>query len=396
LARTLEQCDFLVIGAGIAGASIGCQLASHGRVIVLEMEDTAGYHASGRSAAFFHAGLGAHPVQVLTEESRRFFEHPPEGFTAHELVTPLPLLTVARAAEESALAKYLEAASVRSEEARYVRGEELRSLVPMARIAEDALWHGVLEPHCSRIDGHALLQGFLGGLRARKGRIVTRALAEQIDHDAGLWQVVTPQGRFAAPVLIDAAGAWGDEVAALAGLEQIGLTPLRRTVVVVELPDGMRWEHGAFVHSLDESFYFVPESGGILLSPQDEAPVDAHDVQPEELDVATAIARFEAVTTIVVKRVRSQWAGLRTFLSDRLPVVGFDERAPGFFWCVGQGGFGLQTAPMLSRAAAALILNQGWPAELQAQGVSASDMAPQRVHSPASRSEALSPPRPRA
>ncbi|HTT00553.1 MAG TPA: FAD-dependent oxidoreductase [Steroidobacteraceae bacterium] len=392
----LEQCDFLVIGGGIAGASVGFQLARHGRVIVLEMEDTAGYHASGRSAAFFHAGLGEFPVQVLTEESRAFLEHPPEGFTAHELVTPLPLLTVARAAEETELRVYLQAASERAPEARYLCGEELRSLVPMARIAEDALWHGVLEPRCSRIDGHALLQGFLAGIRANKGTILTRALVERIDQDAGRWKVVTPQGRFAAPVLIDAAGAWGDEVAALAGLEQIGLAPLRRTVVIVELPDGMRWEPGSFVHSLDESFYFVPESGGILLSPQDETPVDAHDVQPEELDVATAIARFEAVTSIVVKRVRSQWAGLRTFARDRLPVVGFDERAAGFFWCVGQGGFGLQTAPMLSQAAAALILRQGWPAELQSQGVSARDIAPQRLRTAVAGSGPLSPPRPRA
>jgi len=381
-----EGCDFLVIGGGIAGASVAFQLAQYGRVIVLEMEDGAGHHATGRSAAFFHASLGSRPVQVVTEQSRAFFEEPPAGFAAHALASPLPLLIVANAEQEGALEEYLAAVRKHAPDAHRVEREQLLQLLPIARIAPEAMWHAVIEPHCFRIDSHALLQGFLAGLRTAGGKLFTRALAEHVEHVSGRWRVVTPRGRFAAPVLVNAAGAWGDELAALCGLEQLGLTPLRRTVVTFELPPGVHWDHGPFVYGLDESFYFVPESGGILLSPQDETPVDPHDVQPEELDVATAIDRFEAVTTMVVKRLRSQWAGLRTFAPDRLPVVGFDARAPGFFWHVGQGGYGLQTAPVLSLAAASLIVHGTWPAVLQAQGVSASDIGPER----------LSPPRPRA
>jgi D-arginine dehydrogenase len=235
------------------------------------------------------------------------------------------------------------------------------------------------EPEAMDIDVHALHQGFLRGLKARGGRIVTDAEAHGIARAAGAWRVATPRGEFAAPILVNAAGAWADEVARLAGVPTIGLVPKRRTAFTIEPPAGMAIADWPLVVDVAESFYFKPESGRLLVSPADETPMPPCDVQPEEIDIAGAAARLEAATSIRVSRIVRKWAGLRSFVADKTPVVGFAPGADGFFWLAGQGGYGIQTAPAMGHLAAALVDGEEVPADLAGFGVEAAALAPARL-----------------
>jgi D-arginine dehydrogenase len=240
---------------------------------------------------------------------------------------------------------------------------EAHALCPILRDGYVAA--ALLEPDSSDIDVSALHQGYLRLFRRRAGRLLTNAEVASFEQGAQHWTVHTAEENFTAPIVVNAAGAWADEVAALAGLKRVGLQPRRRTAVLVDAPAGMDVSRWPFVNDVDEQFYFKPESGALFLSPADETPVEPSDVQPDEWDVAAAVERVEAVTTLRVARLKARWAGLRTFAPDRTPVAGFSDEKPGFFWLAGQGGYGIQTAPALSRAAAALILGSRLPADLQ-------------------------------
>lgn len=351
----MQHCDILIIGAGVAGASLGWRLAPHASVVLLEMEPAPGYHATGRSATHVNLSVGRPEIQQLTRLSLPFLLAPPEGFAAVPLLSPSPTLTVARENQLEALAgieQRLRAVGARPER---LDGAGLNARVPILRTGEGALVGGLFDPEGYRIDGDALFQGYLAGLRRHGGQVITGAPPSSVRRVGLRWEVDTPRGRWSARWLVNAAGAWADAVAALCGVRPAGVQPLRRTVVTFNLPAGIDARPWPFVKCAEESFYFVPEAGGLLLSPADETPSPATDVQPEELDVAIAIDRFEAITTVSVARLLSRWAGLRSFASDRLPVVGEDPTAPGFFWLAGQGGAGLQTSPALSAAAAALL-----------------------------------------
>jgi D-arginine dehydrogenase len=260
-----------------------------------------------------------------------------------------------------------------------VDAHTIAALVPILRTGAGYIESAIFDTAGARLDGHALLQGFLAGMRAAGGRVITNRSLERARHSDGLWIVDTANESFAAPVLINAAGAWADEVARRAGLCGVGLVPKRRTVVTFDGPPGVDVAGWPFVRSIDESLYFTPESGALLLSPADETPSEPCDAQPDELDVATAVDRFEHVTTMQVPRLRSRWAGLRTFAPDRAPVVGFDPAAPGFFWFAGQGGVGLQTAPALSELGESLITRRPIPARLAAYGMDAHTLSPARL-----------------
>jgi len=370
--------DAIVIGAGVVGASIAWRLAPELRVAVVEMERTAGYHSSGRSATYFNVGLGVTAVRVLTAASQDFFLHPAPGFSGHPLADPLPALTVAGAQSEGRLDEYLRAVGALVPGLVRLDAEAIQRLVPLIRPSRDGIWSAVLDPSAFRIDGHALLQGYLSGAKARGARVSVGSEVVRITRSGGDWAVLAGTEEFVAPVLVNAAGAWGDEVARLAGVMPVGLTPKRRTIVTLDAPADRSIDGLPFVRSIDDLFYFTGESGGILLSPADETPVAPHDVQPDDEDIAVAIDRFEAVTGTEVTRIRSRWAGLRTFARDRVPVIGFDRDAPGFFWCVGQGGVGLQTSPAASSCAASLILGDGWPVPIAAAGLQAADLSPSR------------------
>ena len=369
--------DFLVLGGGMAGAAAGYFLAERGRVLILEREAVAGYHSTGRSAALYTETYGNDAIRALTVASGRFFRAPPPGFAEGPLLRPRGVLMVAPA-EDAARFEAALAAGRRFAPGLAVLGvAEARALCPVLR--EDWLAHAFLEPEAMDLDVHAIHQGFLRGLRARGGRLLMQAAPRAIARRDGLWQVETAAGSFAAPVLVDAAGAWADEVAAAAGVAPVGLQPLRRTVLIVAAPAGAAVDRWPMVVDVAESFYVKPETGKLLLSPADETPLPPQDVQPDDLDVALAVARVTAATRLEIRRIERKWAGLRTFAPDRTLVLGPDASAPGFVWMAGQGGYGIQTAPAAGAALGALATGEALPAELAALGLSAAQLLPDRL-----------------
>lgn len=371
------DCDFLIVGAGMAGASAGYELAARGRVILLEREDQPGYHSTGRSAAMFIESYGNAPVRAITAAGRAFLERPPAGFSASPLLSPRGVLYIARPDQRAALERSYDELSKDAPGLERVGREGALARFPL--LAPDYVADAFLDADAMDMDVHAIHQGFLKGLRARGGRVVTAAEVTAARHERRAWQVETPAGRFAAPVLVNAAGAWADELAKLAGARPVGLVPKRRTAFIFDPPDGAQVDRWPVVADIAEQFYFKPEAGKLLGSPADETPVAPQDVQPEVLDLAIAADRIQASVTFRIARILRRWAGLRSFVKDKTPVVGFAPGAPGFFWLAGQGGYGIQTAPAMGRIAAALAAGEGLPADIAARGVEAAQLAPARL-----------------
>ena len=368
--------DVLIIGSGVAGLSLAAALVPKRKVLVLEAEDAVGYHSSGRSAAFSHFGIGNHIVRTLTAASRSYFQEEKAGETP--LARFAPALFVATTDMEPALAELGTIMSAHTSEVRTCGEAEMRSLFPPLRIGPDAITGALLDPHGMRLDSAALLQFYARQVN-KNGQVLTGQRIEFIDATSAGWEVRTTSGRRTAEILANAGGAWADRLAQLAGVAPLGLTPLRRTVIVVDPPEGADVRDWAFVKTAVDDFYILPEGGRLMASPVDEVPTDPCDAQPEDYDMALAAAKVEHYTTLPVRRIAHRWAGLRTFAADRSPVVGFDPRMPNFFWCAGQGGFGLQTAPALSAAAASLLLGEEWPQPLAAQGVHPHELTPERL-----------------
>lgn len=372
----MRDAAFIVIGAGIAGASAGYWLAETGPVVLLEREDQPGYHATGRSAALFSETYGSRPVRALTVASRPFYEVPPPGFADSPLLTPRGVLFVGRADQEAALARLQAEGSALVGNLRRLDAAEIRRRVPVLRDGYAA--GGVFEPDARDIDVHALHQGFLRGLRARGGRVVTGADVRGLRRANGSWEIRTSAGDFRAPVVVNAAGAWADSVGELAGAAPIGLMPKRRTAITFDPPPETAIASWPMLVDADEQFYFKPDAGRILASPADETPMPPCDAQPDDYDIAVLIDRLEQATTLTVKRIAAKWAGLRSFVADKSLVIGFDPVQPGFFWLAGQGGYGVQTAPAAGRAAAALAQGASLPADLRDFGLTAADLSPAR------------------
>jgi len=372
-----ETADILVIGAGIAGASAAWALSETARVILLERESQPGYHTSGRSAALFTETYGNLVIRRLTSGGRAFFTDPPEEFGEHPLLSRRGTLFVAREDQLGTLESTLAQTPTAAQPVQRLRAAEVLELVPAFRPGYAAA--GLYEPAAEDIDVHGLLSGYLRGFRARGGRLATGAELTGLARAGGLWTVETTAGRFAAPVLVNAAGAWCDAVALLAGVPPVGLVPKRRPVFTFDPPDGMETDRWPATIDIDEQFYFKPDAGRLLGSPADETPSAPCDAQPEELDVAIGIDRIETATRMQVRRLVSKWAGLRSFVADKTPVVGFDPQAEGFFWLAGQGGYGMQTSPALGRVTAALIATGDLPADLKARGLQEAMLAPERL-----------------
>ncbi len=369
--------DVIVIGGGIAGASVASKLSRDQNVLILEAESQPGYHSTGRSAALFFQNYGNAPIRKLTSASRRFFEQPPDGFAEHPLLSPRGVLIIASEDQLDALAEQ-ESAGVGLQR---VDGREARELVPQLRA--DAVAAALYEPDARDIDVNALHLGYIRAFRKRGGRIVGDARVEQIRRRHGLWEIETRAGRFSAPIIINAAGAWADAIAQMAGVPTLGLTPLRRTAIIVEGPSERAAERWPLTGAADESFYFKPESGGkLMVSPADETPDVPGDVQPDELDIAIAADHFMRAVDHEIRRIEHSWAGLRTFAPDRTPVVGWSgeqgDAASGFFWLAGQGGYGIQTAPAMAALSAALIRGEALPADVQASGLDLAALSPDR------------------
>ena len=338
--------DIAIVGAGIVGATLAAEVARHARVVMLEAEDQPGYHSTGRSAAFWSETYGGPAIQPLTTASTA-------AFRAGGFLQPLGSVSIGRAEDEGAIDAFLAAFADAPVELAKV---DPATLIPGLR---DDWRFGIWEPSCAYIDVGGLHGAALGAAKRAGATLATNAGLTAAERRDGRWHLDTGAGPFTADILVNAAGAWADAVAQLAGVRPLGIQPYRRTVVQLRTEPAPP-ESLPHVSHIGGGFYFKPEAGGRLwLSPHDETPVDPHDTAPEEMDVAIAIDRFEGVVDWRVAAVERRWAGLRSFAPDRLPVYGFDADVPSFFWAAGQGGFGIQTAPAAAAMAAALLLEQG-------------------------------------
>ena len=369
--------DFVVIGAGIAGASLAWRLSEHGGVLLIERESQPGYHSTGRSAAMFMESYGTPQVRALTRASRAFYAAPPEGFTEQRLLGPRGVLYLARPDQRHLLDSMLSELRAGGAEVEYLAADDVLARLPVAR--RDTLLGAIAEPDAQDIDVHALHHGFLRGSRRRDVLVWTDAELLAAQRDDGVWTLQLAGEREArAHVLVNAAGAWADIVARLCGATPVGLQPKRRSAFTFAPPDGIDCRDWPTVAGIDESWYFKPDAGQLLGSPANADPVEAHDVVAEELDIATGIAAIEAMTTLAIRRSHRVWAGLRTFAIDGDLVIGFDPEREGFFWFAGQGGYGIQSAAGASELAQALLLGAPLPAALAQQGVVPAAMSPAR------------------
>ncbi|OZE08809.1 FAD-dependent oxidoreductase [Rhodococcus sp. 05-2255-3B1] len=374
--RERNSTDVIVIGGGIGGVSLGYELASDRGVTLLERESTLAFHTTGRSAALFLETYGNSTIRALTTASRAFLVDPPEHFRT-ELLAPRPLLQFAAIGRGDALEAMYADVSRLTPDARLVTPSDARTLFPPLR--PDLIDCALYEPHSMEVDVHALHQGFVRGLRDRGGQVHTGTGVTQLGRVDGLWHVHTTDGSVhTAPLVVDAAGAWADVVGGMAGADPIGLVPMRRSVFMVAAPDDLDTANLATLSDMDEKFYIKPEGTQLLCSPADETPTEPSDARPDELEIARAFDDIAEATTLTGRHLRSSWAGLRSFVPDRTPVVGFDPSIEGFFWCAGQGGYGIQTCAALARVGAAIVRGEPLPIDVTARGLRAEDLAPQR------------------
>lgn len=374
----MQTADFLIIGGGIAGVSAAARLAPHGRTLLLEAENAFGYHSSGRSATFYHFGIGKSEVRGMTAFSRTHFET--QTASGIDLSRPSPALFIATPGMVEALDE-LEAEMARySDRLERLDAAGVKAIVPILNTGGDRVVAGVIDRAARRLDSEALQQDYRATLKKAGGEAIPDARVVAVAREGDVWTVTTATGeRYAAPILINAAGAWCDEIARLAGVEPLGLQPLRRTIIVFDAPAECDVRDWPFTKTAVDDFYMLPESGRLLACPVDEVPSEPGDAQPEEYDIALAASKVEEYTSVPIRRISHSWAGLRTFAHDRVPVAGFAPDAPGFFWLAGQGGYGLQTAPAMSAITEALIAGTAWPEMLTEWGVTPQVMSPERL-----------------
>ncbi|MDD1978651.1 NAD(P)/FAD-dependent oxidoreductase [Pseudomonas tussilaginis] len=369
--------DSVIIGAGIAGASLGYRLADQQSVLLLEREAQPGYHATGRSAAMFMEAYGTPQIQALTRASRAFYESPPVGFCEHRLLEPRGCLYVATREQQALLASSYAQNLANGTEVRLLDSQASLALVPSLR--EEVLAGAIHEPGAMDLDVHALHQGFLRGFRQAGGTLRCNAELLEASFADGLWQLHLADGSVVqARQLVNAAGAWADQVATLCSVQPVGLQPCRRSAFTFEGPQDQAFAQWPAVIGVDESFYFKPDAGQLLGSPANADPVAPQDVVPEELDVAIGIYNIEALTTLTIRRPSHTWAGLRSFVADGDLVIGRDPHNPAFFWLAAQGGYGIQSAAGVSQLACALLLDQALPASLLREGVEPQRLSPAR------------------
>lgn len=371
----MQSYDIAIVGGGIAGLSLAYFLAGRRSVVVLEQESAIGYHSTGRSAAEFVIRYNSPEVCALAKISRGFFETPPQGFADVPLLRQRGGITIANADKAARLQAQFEAERHHA---------PLVSLTPDEAIAQIPLLDpayvaaAYYDPEFWDIEVESLLQGYVKGARRTGVEIRTDAAVTAIRDDGRHWQIETRNGPVMARTIVNAAGGWADQLAALAGIVPRGIVPHRRTAVLVDVP-GIDVSAMPEINELDEEFYFKPDAGRILVSPADETPCEAADVQPEEIDVAWAVHHFESATTVKVGRVARSWAGMRSFAADRLPVIGPDPAQPRFFWLAGQGGYGILTSPALGAFAASLLVGAPAPEAFEATGLDAAKFSPARL-----------------
>lgn len=373
--QTCETFDTIVIGGGMAGVSIAYELANHQSVAILEKESTLAYHTTGRSAAAFLESYGNETIRILTSASRGFFTDP-RGFEG-PLATPLRLMVVAGEPEVDGLRALHRKVSERGDNIELVDGSLAEELNPILRPGYASL--AMVDSGALKLDVHAIHQGYLRGFRQRGGVVVKASGVVGAQREKSTWTLHDRTGLvFRASMVINAAGAWCDEVALALGARAVGISPLRRTAFMVSAPRGTLTDGLPITMEASERFYFKPDGAQFLCSPADETMQKPGDARPDDVEIARAIEMINEATTLQIRSVNSAWAGLRNFTTDRTPVVGFDPHLEGLFWYVGQGGYGIQLAPALARLGAALATGAGLPADLAAMGLSEKAVARDR------------------
>ena len=374
----MDKLDYIVIGAGIAGASVAWELAGGARVLLLERESQPGYHTTGRSAALYMATYGTPNICALTRASRAFYDAPPPEFGDAPILSPRGVVHVAGPGQIDLLTQAQDTARAAGSPVQWLEHADLLALLPCLK--PEAVAAGLSEPDAADIDVHALHQGYLRGLRQRGGQLLTQAEVTALQREGDAWAVTLADGRvLQASSIVNAAGAWADVVAGLAGVPPIGLEPRRRTAFTFAVPEGMDASHWPAVIAVDESFYFKPDAGQLLGSPANADPTHPHDVVPEELDVATGIYQIEAMTQFQIRRPSHTWAGLRSFVPDGDLVIGWDNHVPGFFWLAAQGGYGIQSAAGAAWLARQLICREPLADALVREGVQVQGLSPARL-----------------
>lgn len=375
----MREVDVCIIGAGIAGLSLAARCARHGPVAVLEAESQPGYHASGRSVAFAHYGLGNPAIRALTALSMEALGAP--GENGHPRAGSVhAALHIARADEIAELDALEEVhALYRCDYAR-ISAQEAREHLPMLRIGPEHCAEALIDRGSLKLDADAMLQNALREMRARGGELIANARAASIARKGDEWLIEAGEARLRARRIVNAAGAWADTIAQIAGALPIALEPRRRTVISFAGPAGVEVLGWPFVKTVGEGFYMLPEgTGRLLASPMDQTPTAPCDAAPEELDIATIAHRIEQASELSIPRIEHSWAGLRSFAPDELPVVGEDRACPGFFWFAGQGGAGLQISPALAEIGEALLFDLPCREEWAEAGLSAAQLSPERL-----------------
>ena len=376
----MKRVEIVVIGGGIAGVSAAALFARHAPTVLLERESALGYHSSGRSATFYHFGIGDDVVRGLTAASRFFFADPPPGYSDVPLWQEKAALFIATPQHMDELVALETEMRRFTDSIARVGPDEMQAIVPVLKVGGEGAVAGVLDTGGRKLDADLLLQANARALRAAGGEIRFNAGVTGITHDGTEWIVDTAEGSYAAKTVVNAAGAWADELAVLAGVRPLGLTPLRRTIIGFDPPEGIPIADWPFLKTVqDDGFYMLPDAGRLLVSPMDVTPSPPCDVQPEDYEMALAAWRIEEATTLSVGRIALKWAGLRSFVADKVPTAGFAPDAPGFFWLAGQGGYGLQTSPAMAMAAEALLFGLPWPGLLSEHGVEPHHIRPDRL-----------------
>jgi D-arginine dehydrogenase len=366
--------DVVVIGAGLIGAAAACQLSEHCSVALVEQESQAGFHSSGRSAAVLLPVYGGTLARALTAASQDFLLSPPAGFAHFPLTSARGAIFVANEHQLELLNHWRPAGQ---SAARVLSASQVVQHVPIVNPASIAA--AVWLPEVKDIDAAALLSGYLKLFRARGGSLLLNSQVQAMARETGRWRISLSSGEIRGATIVNAAGAWADEMGVLAGGARKGLVPTRRTMVVVDGPPDADVRTWPLLADVAESFYFKPEGGRLVVSPADRSVVAPHDVQADEWDIAVAIERLEAATSLRVRRVAHRWAGLRTFAPDEEPLIGFDPELPDFIWAAGFGGYGVQAAHAVGRCCQSLIRRESLPESFTAVGVDLDRLSPRRL-----------------
>jgi D-arginine dehydrogenase len=368
----MMACDFLVVGAGIAGASVAAHLAETHAVVLIDMEERAGFHSTGRSAAVYEPNYGPAPILALTRASRYFFDHPPGGFADAPLLTPRMTLLFEAEGQSENTRHVLSFATGLQE----ISEAEARAHFPILR--EGYAKRCFRDSQTADLDVDLIHRGFLKLFKARGGRLLLSAPLKAAERTEGAWQVTCGDEKLNAATIINASGAWGDEVARLCGARPVGLQPKRRSIGVVPVNGSHAVADWPMVIDVAETWYAKPQGGSLFVSSADATPVEPHDAYADDMAVAEGIDRFTQATTLEVERISHSWGGLRTFVPDGNPVVGYDPHTEGFFWLAGQGGYGVQSSPALAETAASLARGEYVRKNVLDLGLDVADIKPER------------------